>query len=1284
MATVDAAPGIGRPIDVTHTVHGPADKITNQAVSRPDAPHGNGSSGTDIVGHRTLADHGGGHDDHGPARRAAAPAAYEKGTLGDLTRVDKKAGKENELTRESFGGTEKTAINAEVLRREFQNSVAPALYRWVRAGLNENGMIHGATAQDYVVFDMVQKLSGFSAGDINRNTLLRSDQLDILRLRPSDVDALIHVVGSLEDSMTVAVGLVPNDQTPQGPPESIKDALGRALNIGGDRVSRARQCIGRGGERIVSVLLGKSGEEWYQGLRTKEGEEKARKQMREFFANAPQATKLNGLGMDAFVMAGLQEGATDGREVFRKQITLANELREGRKKIEVMLRGRSVQSPRETFQNPRMKKAAEAILHQPEYHGKTLESLSKHEAVQVAFDARRRVIWEMAEDAMKQNYEHHFQHKSHGRLEQLNDRIAGLKGEAPTANTTQFKELKEAHERTEKAQREQKRKADVATAEYEEAVRERDALQRLYDHAVQSHDAIMADGKMDAKAKEQAARDLKAARDTYTAQSRSTQERVSKARVKKIDEDAVLHERNEEKRKAEQAYDPVRTKSSGDADKDKTARTALEAVKGLFDSSIHNKLVRHMLDSHVLNMHDLAHNEPEENYAIIRRALGIDGAAFDAIVNGYEMEDGKPKLVEGKPVVSNENAKLREFLANAVGYARAEGESDHDFEHALWERVGARTNAELLENIADPAWDSLLSSAVSGEPALHWKDSLRLPQEVAGKRKAEMRGEDGAARMRDVLGEHDYRVGINTLARYIELPGGNMVAVVVNEQGVNQVVDQHGSVIGSMERLKDDGTIVPGENADVIRLQEAIMPMLAEELRNTPNGVKIEHATRVVSGKVDRAILAGFEQRVRTANPTGVTGAQETMTLTDGTQITLEYTIDGAGALTVQRQSYKKPAVTEMITDWESARELFPGGPLDTTAADDFIRRAKANTEAQAGNLAEESLTLADGSQAQVQFDHNSAGEIIIHQYTVDETRTDEVMAGWNDYVAFAEGDVALARVALQKLEKESKALRDREKQVGKISEPTEETDYFAEWENPSETHNPTVDATVPSDYDAARDVLSLRVALSGDTIQLTQAHIHGADIRTPRIQTPAGRIPFIPLGATPTNIPIPSIPIPSINLGRVGIRSQEERLLGPFRADVPVENADLAAANYPGGATTVRGSAQLEQRRRMVLESAYYRYQSLPTRDRERLTARMNTVRVDGVKGGVGRFDIGVENGRLVLWDRSDPAQLSPPSHDAMDYLNDQLARGAITAEDMRKVRERIGLESLRAQQLG
>ena len=210
------------------------------------------------------------------------------------------------------------------------------------------------------------------------------------------------------------------------------------------------------------------------------------------------------------------------------------------------------------------------------------------------------------------------------------------------------------------------------------------------------------------------------------------------------------------------------------------------------------------------------------------------------------------------------------------------------------------------------------------------------------------------------------------------------------------------------------------------------------------------------------------------------------------------------------------------------------------------------------------------------------------------------------------------------------------------------------QWTNKKEVIDPNADTTI-LDYDTDRDSVSIRIALSeNEQITLTQVHNHIEDRDM----------------------------IGPINMDGMGLTSRHERSAGPFRIDTPVENTDIPATDYPGAVTTVRASAQLEQRRRMVLESAYYRFQSLSKRERDKVIENMQTTSVDGVRGRAGRFDIGMENGRLVLWDRSDPSQLSPPPHDAMDYLNDQLARGVITAEDMRKVRETVGLESLHAQQ--
>ena len=105
-----------------------------------------------------------------------------------------------------------------------------------------------------------------------------------------------------------------------------------------------------------------------------------------------------------------------------------------------------------------------------------------------------------------------------------------------------------------------------------------------------------------------------------------------------------------------------------------------------------------------------------------------------------------------------------------------------------------------------------------------------------------------------------------------------------------------------------------------------------------------------------------------------------------------------------------------------------------------------------------------------------------------------------------------------------------------------------------------------------------------------------------------------------------------------------------------------------------------MEQQKGRLLESGFYTLAFTTQEGRLDLKNNFNTVSVSGITGGK-YYEVGLsDDGRMILWDKTDPSILSPNAFDASDFINDKLISREITLQDARLIREAVGLEYFKA----
>ncbi|OGG03885.1 hypothetical protein A2W14_05430 [Candidatus Gottesmanbacteria bacterium RBG_16_37_8] len=1048
------------------------------------------------------------------------------------------------------------------LKRKFGKSIdstrdelAQFISEWAGKTVDEHGIKDNAGHIDRTIVELYRTMVGtFASDELVTTTTIANKGIEIidgesvnfdnLKKNPAQIQQLLHTLRSMELYWTAIIGM---EITP------LPDQQDRISTFVAGRLGQYMQ----NGAGLVE-----KGTDWFfslpgRGLETRDKKfhdakemERMKKELAESFRNGANGLDVGAAGFEEFVQIGKDFGIMEQRMAILKLRNLRVEM------LQHLAPGRSPDKVNST-----VSKKIDIVLQGEEYReyrekGLSFPDLPEHVRMYVEAQAQELVLTDKATDQAEEIWESYMLQKFEGsdankqRHASLQKRIDELQG-GPSSDQQVIDEKKTSYDTAKKAWDEKKTEIDDYQDEIDSLSNQSPVLGLKYTNAKKEHDDIVS-GEISHPGTPQEKKqkilelfsDMQAAldeikglnvniKDIKKKKRKSKQERVQLGKVKD---------------KTYKEYKPYKGKSA----KDKEKKELLEAIKKIVETNgERNDLVWHILRD--VDPASLFREESTlfaDNYNTLRRLFGIRGEMFDDIV-------GKDNLEFRIYLARTFHLKFDESHIRSV----AVGHTDRiALDKEIWASIRRGSKSELA-NLAINTWDILLTTAVdTGAVTLNYKDESRKP-EIIGRKKAEVLGETSRREMQQELERQGYYSGINTLSEFVKLPNGDIVAIVVDENGHNAVIDKSGKNLGAVERIGLDNQYYdPATTEAVVKIQGNIEEALGEK------SILCYLAPGINPGEFIYSTL-GHPQ---------FTATSVDLTLKRVNDV---WQVDGVGT----------------------------GGANQPLA--EYLKTDK--------------------------------GKIIARE--------------------------AAARY-IARMEHLSKNLRVRQTDIGLPQEFMMDRGRMGlEWED-LWSENPNT---------SEHQSMTLVLGDEGDILVMQNSFSVGQLISPRRIIRPAGPLLLHPLINVPArvinirgraiNIPAISLRTPPINLPGIDVTTPG--------IDLPVENVTSTPAIPLEGPML---NQAMEEQKNRLLEAGYNALTMSSESSRQNVKPYFQNVRIDNLtSAGNVSYEITLDdNGKLIIFDKSDPASTIPTAHEALDFINERVTSRELRLIDARRIRQVIGLE--------
>ena len=702
-----------------------------------------------------------------------------------------------------------------------RDQLAEFISDWTLKVVDEHGVKKNSGQIDKVIVELYRTMTGsFTNTEVvttstiaNKGIIPDGISLDFenMKKNPAQIQQMLHTLRSLELYMTAIIGM------------EITPYVIDKKNIDTSTLGRINQRLRSGTglvEKGVDFLFSAPGatlEKIDHQFRDAREFERMRKELAEMFKNGASGLDVGAAGFEEFLNLGRDQGIIEQRkkilELRQLRISMLKHLAPGR--------------PPDSLGTDVTKKLDEVLMRDEykEYRDKGMSypDLPEHVRMYVEAEAQELVLLDKATDKGEELWESYMFQTFEGSEEKrkrhssLQNRINELTG-GPSTEQKVIDEKKAAYDSAQKSWDDKSGEIADFQTEINTLQKSLPILGQQYKNAKSAYDnftsgAVTFTGTaQEKKVREQTLyTEMQGHLDKIIEAQKTLEDKTKNLRKAKRDRKDL----GKTKDKAYSEYKPYKGKSA--QDKEKIA--LLEAIQKIVKSDgERNDLVWHILRD--IDPASLFRSEETlftDNYNTLRRLFGIRGEEF-------------------KDIVGNDNINLRLFLARTLNIEfdestikkAAVGSSDREeLDKKIWEAIRRNSKSDLAK-MAIHTWDVLFITAVDKDIAtLDYRDVFQKP-EIIGPKPAEIVGEVSRREMQRVLEKQGYFSGVNTLAKFTKLSNGEVVAIAVDENGRNVVIDSSGTNLGSMERIVN-AKYEPATMESAAKIQSIIEEELGEK-----------------------------------------------------------------------------------------------------------------------------------------------------------------------------------------------------------------------------------------------------------------------------------------------------------------------------------------------------------------------------------------------------------------------------------------------------------------------